>query len=71
MTLMLAALWIAGHEFHWWWFAVSVLVDLVFMALKLNFLTVLIRRSIEDAKLQDLPPAAMTPPPSSTIVPPK
>lgn len=58
MTIMLIALWIAGHSFQWYWLIATVALDLVWFSIKLNFLTVLIRRSIEEAVIPDdrLPP---------------
>lgn len=53
MTFILIALWIAGHSFAWWWLIASVALDLVWLSIKLNFLAVLVRRSIEDAKNPD------------------
>jgi hypothetical protein len=49
MTLLLVALWIAGHEFHWWWLLASLAFDAVWLSIKLNFLAVLVRRSVEQA----------------------
>jgi hypothetical protein len=57
MTLMLFALWIAGHEFHWWWLIVSLAIDAVWLSIKLNFLAVLVRRSVEESlPVVEMPP---------------
>lgn len=50
MTFILIALWIAGHEFNWWWVPAAFVLDVIWMLIKLNFFTVLIRRSIEESK---------------------
>jgi len=57
MTLMLFALWIAGHTFQWYWLIVAVAIDVVWLSIKLNFMAVLVRRSVEDAlySLQQAP----------------
>lgn len=58
MTLMLIALWIAGHSFQWYWLIASVLLDLIWMSIKLNFMAMLVRRSVEDGQLPPPPPQA-------------
>jgi hypothetical protein len=68
MTLMLIALWIAGHTFKWYWLIAAVALDLAWVSIKLNFMAVLVRRSVEDALYslqQDSTPSdpGNTPPP--------
>jgi len=53
MTLPLLALLIAGFTIKWYWIVGAVVIDLVWMSIKLNFFTILIRRSIEESKNQD------------------
>ncbi len=67
MTIMLAALWIAGFTYKWYWLIGSVLFDMLWLAIKLNFLSVLVRRSVEeciaDIAEQIAKGAAENPPP--------
>jgi hypothetical protein len=67
MTLILVALWIAGSAIAWYWFLAAIVLDLLWLSIKLNFMAVIVRRSVEDV-LQSLaaqmePPAP--PPPSA------
>jgi hypothetical protein len=50
MTLMLIALWIAGFSYKWYWLIGTIVLDTLWLTIKLNFLTVLVRRSIEESK---------------------
>ncbi len=51
MTLMLIALLIAGHHFEWYWLLGSVALDLILLFIKLNFLAIIVRRSVEEATI--------------------
>ncbi len=63
MTFILIALWIVGNTFKWYWLAGAVVLDLVLLSIRLNFITALVRRAIEEsAKFYEQPPG---PPPGS------
>ena len=63
MTIVLLALLIAGHHFQWYWLIGAVVLDIFWLSIKLNFLTVLIRRSIEASKYEmEEDPAPPAPP---------
>jgi hypothetical protein len=64
MTLMLIALWIAGHSFQWYWLIASVAVDLIWLSIKLNFLAMLVRRSVEESQASAEPSSGGGQPPA-------
>ncbi len=64
MTLILIALWIAGHHFEWFWLLGAVALDVIWFSIKLNFLTVLMRRSVQEALLEVAEAANETTPPA-------
>lgn len=65
MTLILIALWIIGSTFQWYWLVFALLIDIMWIVIKLNFQAVLIRRSVEQAFLSLQPEPGETPPPSA------